>query len=123
MKGLEEHIKEQMTKYKLPSLQYKYSTIEEFCDLNGLTEDTITNEQVAYYYNHRYNGLTRKYVNENLMTHESKKLIKKIKEKFAEFIDYACEKEYIKTNNNIVSIELNDKGYDVLSKEAKTLQN
>lgn len=116
MKSLEHHILDNINKYKLPSLKHIYSTIDEYLDLNGFTEETVTSEQIRHYYEYRYNGLNRKYVNENLLTHESLKLIKKIKTKYSEYIDDIYEDDYIKTKKNIISIKLNNNGYEVFVK-------
>lgn len=116
MKSLEHHILDNINKYKLPSLKHIYSTIDEYLDLNGFTEETVTNKQIRHYYEYRYNGLNRKYVNENLLTHESLKLIEKIKTKYGGYIDDIYEDDYIKTKKNIVSIKLNNDGYEVFVK-------
>lgn len=116
MKSLEHHILDNINKYKLPSLKHIYSTIDEYLDLNGFTEETVTSEQIRHYYEYRYNGLNRKYVNENLLTHESLKLIKKIKTKYSEYIDDIYEDDYVKTKKNIVCIKLNNNGYEVFVK-------
>ena len=116
MKSLEHHILDNINKYKLPSLKHVYSTIDEYLDLNGFTEETVTNKQIRHYYEYRYNGLNRKYVNENLLTHESLKLIEKIKSKYSGYIDDIYEDDYIKTKKNIVSIKLNNDGYEAFVK-------
>lgn len=108
MLSLNEYVKNLVNKYALPISCI--STFDEYIDLNDFNEDTITDEQIDHYYKYRYNGFDREYVCENLLTHESKKLIEKINKKFAKYIDKIYEDDYIKTDKNIVSIELNNAG-------------
>ena len=37
--------------YKMPH-KFSFITLEEFCDLNDILEDDLTDEQITYFYDH-----------------------------------------------------------------------
>ena len=38
-------------RYEMPD-EYSFITLEEFCELNGLIEDELTDNQINYFYEH-----------------------------------------------------------------------
>lgn len=84
MKNLNEFI----TLYKKP---YRWGlwTFEEFCDINNLNENTISEDAIEFYYNSLYqflpdhkNGTYTDWINESLTSHNRDILIKKLKNIF-----------------------------------------
>ena len=81
MKNLSEFI----TSYKKP---YRWGlwTFEEFCDINNLNENTVSEDAIEFYYNSLYqflpdhkNGTYMDWINESLTSHNRDTLISKVK--------------------------------------------
>lgn len=138
MKRLSSYI----TNYKKPE-KYGLWTFEEFCDINNLSEDTITENAIDFYYNTLYQFIpTRKndtyinWINESLISHNRDKLINKlknvlkdyfidvidIKEKpmkvgvFAIKVSYDCPAVDVESTNTfrLAKSDLSNKIYDIL---------
>lgn len=56
MKSIEEYITKISSKYKLPD-KYGFRTLDEFCDINNIDINNITEEQVNFYYTWNWNSL------------------------------------------------------------------
>ena len=70
--------------YKLPNYCF-YNTIEEFCDINGILIDDLTEDQVNYYYDNLYSDFhERSYsghifmIEESLKSHSIESIVKKL---------------------------------------------
>ena len=70
--------------YKLPNYCF-YNTIEEFCDINGIIIDDLTEDQANYYYDNLYSDFhERSYsghtfmIEESLKSHSIESVVKKL---------------------------------------------
>lgn len=92
MKSIEEFIKESASKYKLPD-KNGFRTLEEFCDINNIDINNITEEQIDFYYTWNWNSYYKRnkeqyYLNiyETLKSHNVNNLINKINNEFKDVI-------------------------------------
>ena len=99
MLSLEQYILDKSNKYILPD-KNGYRTLEEFCDINNIDLDNITEEQIDFYYKWNWNTLYNRdretfYRNiyETLTSHSKEKLIEKIKQ------ETECESIILNNNN------------------------
>ena len=120
MKNLDEHLKETLCKqYNMPH-KYSFITLEEFCELNNISEDNITDEQVNYFYKHygESRGLPAStyaathdhndWIIENFQSHDHKIVVRRLQKLLGNYIvDINTEKLSEKyTDARIVRIAL-----------------
>lgn len=104
MKTILEYVK----KYKIPN--HCNFTLEEFCDINNINENKLTDTDIEYFYNHynHYPKFSIRYdiwlnrLEENLKTHSSKQLINKIKKELNKEIIDVIEYTQNNINDNII---------------------
>lgn len=124
--------------YKMPH-KFSFITLEEFCELNGIYEDELTDNQINYFYDHygEKTGLpASKYdldnnhndwIIENLQSHDHKIVIKRLKKILGDLIiDINTDKLSEKyTTARIVRISLskNCDIFNIDSQKTFTLNN
>ena len=109
MKTLEEYIKKQI--YKLPDYR-GYCTFEEYCDINNLDENNLTQFQIDYYYSNIYSKFHERsleghifVINESLKSHTKERLVKRLNSILED--DYKVYQDSDLNNPGIVVIEAN----------------
>lgn len=124
--------------YKMPH-KFSFITLEEFCELNGIPEDELTDNQINYFYEHygektglpasRYDldNNHNDWIIENLQSHDHKIVIKRLKKILGDLIiDINTDKLSEKyTTARIVRISLS-KNCDIFNNDSQktfTLNN
>ena len=118
-------------RYEMPD-EYSFITLEEFCELNGLIEEDLTDNQINYFYEH-YGERSRlpmcryhidndhnDWIIENLQSHDHKTVIKGLKKILGDSIinvntDKLSEK---RTNARIIRLAL-DKNCNIFNNDSQ----
>jgi hypothetical protein len=117
--------------YILPH-KFSFITLEEFCELNNIDENNITEQQINYFYdnygkkqglpasNYDLNTTHNDWIIENLMSHDYKIVVKRINKLLGSYIldvntDRLSEKH---TNARIIRISLN-KACDIFNDDSE----
>ena len=124
--------------YEMPH-KFSFITLEEFCELNGIPEDELTDNQINYFYEHygenvglpasRYdlNNDHNAWIIENLQSHDHKIVIKELKKILGDnIIDINTDKlseKYTKARIIRISISKNCNIFNSDSQETFTLNN
>ena len=130
-------LKEQLTNksYLIPH-KFSFITLEEFCELNNINENNISNEQIEYFYEHygekrglpasKYDFKTthNDWIVENLKSHNHSIVVNRIKKLLGTYIlNIDTEKLSEKyTNARIIRIAL-DKKCDIINTDSEKTFN
>ena len=108
-------------RYEMPD-EYSFITLEEFCELNGLIEEELTDNQINYFYEH-YGKRSRlpmcryhadhdhnDWIVENLQSHDYKIVIKRLSKLLGNDLLYTSDKMSEKrVNARIIRLALSKK--------------